>query len=330
MRRRPVRILTDGDIAALLDPDECLAAVEEAFRQHATGRAPAPGVLGVHAADGGFHIKAGLLERGRRYFAAKVNGNFAGNAARGLPRIQGVILLSDGTDGSPLALLDSAEITRLRTAAATALAARWLARVDADVATICGCGAQAPAQLAALARVRSLRRVFAFDREYERARAFAREQSASLGLAVVAADDLLAAVRESAIVVTCTPSREPILGAEAVSPGTFVAAVGADSADKQELAPDLMAAAIVVTDVTEQCAAIGDLHHSLASGQVARDDVHAELGEVVAGRKPGRRTDDEIIVFDSTGMALQDVAAAAAVFERAEATSRGLIVDFGG
>src|SRR5262245_8095747 len=254
---RSVRILTESDVGSLLGPDECLAAVEEAFRQHATGRVPPPGVLGVRATDGGFHIKAGLLDFGRHYFAAKVNGNFAGNAERGLPRIQGIIVLSDGADGSPLALLGSAEITRLRTAAATALAARWLARTDASVATICGCGVQAPSQLAALARVRPLRQVLAFDRDGERSQSFAREQSAKLGLAVAAVEDLRAAARQSAIVVTCTPSREPIVFRDFVAPGTFIAAVGADSTEKQELAPDLLAAATVVTDVTEQCATIG-------------------------------------------------------------------------
>ena len=329
MSRRSVRILTEGDVAALLGPDDCLVAVEEAFRQHATGRVPPPGVLGIRAAGGGFHIKAGMLELGRRYFAAKLNGNFAGNAERGLPRIQGVVVLADAEDGSPLALLDSAEITRLRTAAATALAARWLARADASVATICGGGAQAPAQVAALARVRALRHVFAFDRDAARARAFADAQTVRLGFPVVAVDDLQAATRQSAIVVTCTPSREAILFADSVGPGTFVAAVGADSEEKQELAPELLAVATVVTDVTQQCAAIGDLHHALVSGHVTLDHVHAELGEIVAGKKPGRRSDDEIIVFDSTGMALQDVAASAAVFARAEATSRGLTVELG-
>jgi ornithine cyclodeaminase/alanine dehydrogenase-like protein (mu-crystallin family) len=329
MSRRLVRILTEGDVAALLDPNDCLVAVEEAFRQHAAGRAPPPGVLGVRGTDGGFHIKAGLLDLGRRYFAAKVNGNFAGNAERGLPRIQGVIVLSDGDDGSPLAILGSAEVTRLRTAAATALAARLLARADASVVTMCGCGAQAPAQLVALARVRPLRQVFAFDRDAERARSFAREQGARLGVAIVPTDDLRAAAQKSAIVVTCTPSREPILFGDFLAAGTFVAAVGADSSEKQELAPELLAAATVVTDVTEQCATIGDLHHALAGGQMSRNDVYAELGEVVAGKKLGRRSEDEIIVFDSTGMALQDVAAAAAAFERAEVTSRGLTVDFG-
>jgi alanine dehydrogenase len=329
MSRRPVRILGEGEVAALLGPDECLAAVEEAFRQHGTGRVPPPGVLGIAAGGGGFHIKAGLLDLGRRYFAAKLNGNFAGNAARGLPRIQGVVVLSDGDDGTPLAILDSAAITELRTAAATALAARWLARGDADVVTIAGCGAQAPAQLTALARVRPLRQIFAFDRDTGRARRFATEQSTRLGLPVVSVDDLHVAARQSAIIVTCTPSHEPILSPDDVAPGAFVAAVGADSPDKQELAPALLASATVVTDVTDQCAAIGDLHHALTSGHVTRDHVHAELGEIVARTKPGRRSDDEVIVFDSTGMALQDVAACAAVFARAEVTGRGLVVELG-
>ncbi|HEX4574320.1 MAG TPA: hypothetical protein VH158_04265, partial [Gemmatimonadales bacterium] len=122
---------------------------------------------------------------------------------------------------------------------------------------------------------------------------------------------------------------EPILGAEDVRPGTFVAAVGADHPEKQEIAPTLMAASRVVVDVLEQAATIGDLHHALAAGVLTRADVDAELGEVVAGRKPGRRTPEETIVFDSTGMALQDVAAAATVYERALQAGRGLAVLLG-
>jgi ornithine cyclodeaminase/alanine dehydrogenase-like protein (mu-crystallin family) len=284
-------------------------------------------VLGIKGTNGGFHVKAGVLALGRRYFATKVNGNFSRNAERGLPLIQGAILLSDGDDGSPLAITDSGEITLLRTAAATALAAQYLARADARVATICGCGAQAPAQLRALARVRSLRQVLAFDSDRDRARTFAAAMGRELKIEVVAVDDLKAAVLQSAICVTCTPSRTPVLFRDFVAPGAFIAAVGADSAEKQELEPELLAAATVVTDVTEQCATIGDLHHALALGRLTPDHVHAELGEIVAGKKHGRRSDDEIIVFDSTGMALQDVAAAARVFERAEATSRGVAIE---
>jgi alanine dehydrogenase len=137
------------------------------------------------------------------------------------------------------------------------------------------------------------------------------------------------AAAHSDVVVTCTPSRRPLLLAEHVRPGTFVAAVGADSADKQELEPRLMAAGVVVADILEQCAAIGDLHHAITAGVLTKDTVHAELADVVVGRKPGRRSADEITIFDSTGTALQDVAAAAVVYEEATERGIGLRVDFG-
>ncbi|HKO67909.1 MAG TPA: ornithine cyclodeaminase family protein, partial [Burkholderiaceae bacterium] len=134
------------------------------------------------------------------------------------------------------------------------------------------------------------------------------------------------ASRASDIIVTCTSSNTPLLFSGDVSPGAFVAAVGADSEDKQELDAELLSTATVVTDVTEQCATIGDLHHAITARRMSPDRVHAELGEIVAGRKPGRSTADQIIVFDSTGMALQDVAAAAVVYERAARAGRGITV----
>src|SRR5919206_2021134 len=152
-------LLTRGDVRALLDMDACIDAVERAFRAHAEGHAVASGVLGAHVDGGGFHVKtAGLSSTVRGYFAAKVNANFPGNRERhGLPTIQGVIALFDGGNGRLLALLDSAEITSVRTAAATAVAARYLARPDSAVAGVCGCGVQGRAQLRALTRVLPVR-----------------------------------------------------------------------------------------------------------------------------------------------------------------------------
>ncbi len=169
------RLLSRRDVTRLLDPETCRVAVEEAFRQHGAGEAPPPGVLAVPAEGGGFHIKAGTLQGIRRYFAAKVNGNFSGNERLGLPRIQGVIVLCDAEDGSVLAVMDSSEITQLRTAAATAVAARELARPGSKAVTIVGCGVQGRAQLRALARVLPLTRAFAFDEREERAREFAAD-----------------------------------------------------------------------------------------------------------------------------------------------------------
>jgi alanine dehydrogenase len=318
-------LLTRHDVAELLDLDECIAAVERAFRLHAEGRTLPPGVLGIPAGEGGFHIKAAGLGG---YFAAKTNGNFSGNPARfGLPAIQGVVALFDAEKGSPLALMDSIEITILRTGAATAVAARYLARPDARAATICGCGNQGRVQLRALTRVLPLTRAYAFDADPARAARFAAEMSAELGIEVAAVADLAAAVKTSDVCVTCTPSRRAFLGRADVAPGTFVAAVGADNENKQELEPALVASSTLVVDVLEQAATVGELHHALDAGLMTRAEVHAELGEVVAGRKPGRASGDAVTIFDSTGTALQDVAAAVAVYEKARVAGRGLTLD---
>jgi alanine dehydrogenase len=323
-------ILGRRDVQQLLGMDDCIAAVEAAFRLHAEGQSLSPGVLGVRAPEGGFHIKAAGLRLGQLYFAAKTNANFPDNPRQhGLPAIQGVIVLCDAANGCPLAVMDSMEVTARRTAAATAVAAKWLARPGSSTATICGCGSQGREQLRALARVLPLRRAHAFDLDQAKAQAFARDLSRELSLDVTPTGDLSVAVRSSDVCVTCTPSRAPFLMRDHVVPGTFVAAVGADSHDKQEIDPRLMAESVIVVDVLEQCASIGDLHHALEAGVLTREAVHAELADVVTGRKPGRRSDQEITLFDSTGTAIEDVAAAVLVYEGARAAGLGLAVDLG-
>jgi len=322
-------LLTRSDVADLLDLDTCIAAVEEAFRLHGTGDA-VTGVLGIHVPGGGFHIKAGTLRLRRPYFAAKTNANFPNNpAVHGLPTIQGVIVLADAEVGTPLALLDSMEITTLRTGAATAVAAKYLAREDARTAAIIGCGNQGWVQLRALRRVRPLTAARVYDRDRGRAEELARTLAPELELTIDVANDPAGAARNSDIVVTCTSARQPILGLADVSPGTFVAAVGADNPEKQEIAPALLAASRVVVDVLEQAATLGDLHHAIAAGVMTSSDV-TELGQIVAGRAALSRGGDDVTVFDSTGMALQDVAAAAAVYERAQAAGRGIPVHLAG
>ena len=324
MNAGDVIFLGPRDVRSLLSVKDCISAVEEAFRSYGEGTAQAPGVLGIHVDGGGFHIKAGLLNLRKQYFAAKINGNFPGNHSRfGLPTIQGVIVLCDGERGTPLAVMDSRDVTSLRTAAATAVAAQCLARPASQTVTICGCGEQARHQLRALVHIFRLRSIFAFDASAERATRFADELSSELHLAIRPVNELRPAVAQSDICVTCTPSQQPFLGPDDVAEGTFVAAVGADDLHKNEIAPALMGKAKVVCDLMEQCAVMGDLHHALESGAMGRADVFAELGSIVAGKKPGRESDNEITIFDSTGMALQDVAAAAVVYEKAVQQNAG-------
>ena len=323
---RGTLVLTRRDVAALLTMPDCIGAVESAFRLYGEGRVSAPSTLGVHVHDGGFHVKAATLHT---YFAAKLNANFPANPDRlGLPTIQGVIALADARCGRLLALMDSIEITALRTAAASAVAAKHLARADSHVVTIWGCGVQGPIQLAALRQVLPVTEVWLYDTNARRASDLAAALSSDPTLAVRVATDPEAAVARSDVVVTCTPATGVILRRAAVRAGTFVAAVGADNPAKQEIEPALMAAATVVVDILDQAATMGDLHHAIEAGLMTRDQAHAELGDVVARRKPGRTSAAEITLFDSTGTALQDVAAAALTYEHALRRGAGITVDF--
>ncbi len=242
-------ILTRTEIAALMRPADWLAAAETAFRAAGEGRADAPPPLAIHGTGGVFHAKAAGLRGDRHYAALKLNANFPSNPERlGLPTIQGAILLCDGESGAVLAIMDSIEITLRRTAAATALAARYLARREARSILICGCGAQGAAQLEALREVLPLTQCLVSDRNPARAAAFADAARAG-GLEAEVSIDLAAAAPASDVIVTCTTSREAFLDLGMVRSGTFVAAVGADSPEKSEIAPALMASARVVADV---------------------------------------------------------------------------------
>ena len=308
-------VLSRSDIARLMAYEDYVVAVEAAFvwrRRARRWRRPLPA---PHVPDGSFHAKGAALLGTGAVTAIKVNGNFPGNpAANGLPTVQGVIYLADAGNGRPLAVMDSIEVTINRTAAATTLAARHLARPDSRIATLCGAGVQGRIHLVAIAAAARLERINIWDAEVEAAERLAREMSAALKLDIRATADL-SVTRDSDIIVTCTSARHAFLTLDLVRPGTFIAAVGADNSDKQEIDPALYAASLAVVDSLEQAAEIGDLHHALAAGAVTTDHVHATLGEVLAGAKPGRRDATAITLFDSTGMGLQDVAAAAAIYD---------------
>jgi ornithine cyclodeaminase/alanine dehydrogenase len=322
-------LLNRSQIAGLVTFEEYFVAVEQAFRLHAEGRTLGQGLMHLDAEAGEFHIKGGGLGLERPHFAFKINGGFYGNAkAHGLPNIVGTIVLCDGSTGFPLAIMDSAEITRQRTAAAAAVAAKHLARPTSKVITISGCGTQGHAQLAGMKSVFPLVRAFAFDVDRTQRERFAQEMSERLGMPVEAVDALGPALRESDILITCTPSRHYYVRAEDVPAGIFIAAMGADSPEKQEIEPSLLASRKLVVDILDQCERVGELHHAIEQGLMTRNDIHAQLGEVIAGKKPGRVADDEITIFDATGTALQDVAAAALVYEKATAAGIGTAFRF--
>ncbi len=329
MTEHKTLLLGQADIARMMVLPDYIEAVEQAFERHDAGHMSVPQVVHIPAPDGAFHVKSAGFVGDPSYVAVKVNGNFPNNPRlTGLPTIQGAIVLCDGRNGSLLAVIDSIEVTAMRTAAATAVAAKYLAQNHAEVATVIGCGIQGRVQLLSLLEVLPLKKVFAFDNDRNRTDAFVEQMTKATNLEIVSVDDFAAATLASQVIVTCTSSRTPFLARNHVAPGTFIAAVGSDNDDKQELQPDLLAHAKVVTDLVDQCAGIGELHHALEAGVMTRSDVVAELGAIVAGTERPDFSADDIIIFDSTGSALQDVAAAGIIYERAKSGDIGLAMEF--
>ena len=261
-------IITRRDIRRAMQPSDYLAAVELGFRAGAMGKAGSPQPMHLPVARGGFHAKGASMSLGRDYVAVKINGNFPGNPVKnGLPTIQGAICLADGSNGVLLAVIDSVEVTIQRTAATSALAAKLLAQPDSATLLVCGCGEQGRAHAAAMRAVLPITRVLLWDREFDVAEALAAQ------LEAVAVESLGAAAGQADVIACCTTANEPYLDLGMVRPGTFIAAVGADSPDKSEIAPALMSAATVVTDVTSQCLEMGDLHHAIRAGAMAAANV---------------------------------------------------------
>jgi len=301
--------------------------VEQAFALLAGRKVPAARAVGFEAPGGTFHAKVALYDAGRPRFVAKINGNFPGNpATSGLPTIQGVLVLADSSDGRPLAIMDSASLTAIRTAAASAVAADRLAKRGASVLAIVGCGLQGLAHVAALREVRPVREIRLYDVVGSRASALAARHAAAVSCHV--AGSVAEATLGADMIATCTSGGAFVLHSTEVAPGTFVAAVGADNPYKREIHPDLMRAARVVVDDPVQCAAGGDLHHAIEAGAMTADAVHADLADVVAGRHEPMEP-DAITIFDSTGVALEDAAAADLAYERARAMGLGHVLRLG-
>ena len=329
MQAEPTVLLSRSEVAKLLTVGECIDAVERMFRQLGEGKLPPPAILGIKSQQGGLHIKAGVFPGGRDYIVAKLNSNFPCNPAEhDLPTIQGLVVVCDGANGRPLAVLDSIDITIKRTAAASAVAAKYLARPDSSVATICGCGQQAAEQLRAIGTMLLLKKIYVFDTDQDAAKKFAIAAAEELSIAIEPVTELPLALRESDVCITCTTATKFFVRKQDIRAGTFIAAVGADDAHKQEIDPALIASAKVVADNLDQSCTIGDTHHAIAGGLMRKEDVYADLSEIVSGHKPGRTVADEITIFDSTGIALEDAVAAIAVYEKARADRIGALFDF--
>ena len=311
------RILTQRMIQELADPDEILMAVENAFRAYGQRQVQMPpkSYLFYSKYEGDLRTMPAYIEPIEATGVKIVNVHVR-NHERGLPTVMATIILNDPTTGFPLAIMDGTYITALRTGAAGAVAAKYLSRSNARRIAFVGCGAQAVTQLLMTLKVRPIEEVIAYDIHPEAREQFCERVRKEYGLKAVAAQNV-DEVYDADIITTTTPVHQPILRASAIRPGTHINAIGADAPGKEELDPAILLKAKVVIDDWEQASHSGEINVPVEKGLLTRDDIHAELGEVVAGLKPGRESDDEITVFDSTGLAIQDIASAQTVYRRA-------------
>jgi alanine dehydrogenase len=294
-----------ADVEAAVSPERAVEAVREAFLAYARKEWSMPPKVYVPAYPAGdFRAMPAL---GAGHALLKWVTSFPGNPAHGLPTVAGIVVLSDASNGMPRALLDAAAVTALRTGAAAVLAAETLGRADASGAAVIGAGVNGRAVARTFAAVG--RAVAFWDLDPGRARAAADE----IGADVAASRD---EALESDVVATVTPGREIVVVEGALRPGQHVSLMGADGPGKAEIAVEELARVRVFCDDWEQASHNGDLAHAVEAGALGRDDV-TELGAVLAGTAPGRRSPDDVTVFDSTGLAIQDLAIALAALERA-------------
>jgi len=310
-----MRVVGRASIEEALARIDVLESIAQGFVAYSSDRAVVPpvGELVFEEPPGDVHIKYGYL-RGDEFFVIKIASGYYENPKLGLPSGNGMMLLFRQRTGEPAAvLLDEGYLTDVRTAAAGALAARHLAPDPVRGIGVLGCGVQARLQAEWLRAVTDCRRISVWGRRAERIDAY-REEMAARGFEVQAAADPSEVAASCNLIVTTTPATEPLLNEAAVRPGTHITAVGSDTPAKQELDPAILARAdLVVADSRSQCLVRGEIAHAVRAGLLDQQRL-VELGEVIAGTAAGRSSGDQITVADLTGVAVQDIQIAAAVY----------------
>lgn len=327
MGKLEVLFLNLSDVRSVLSMDDALKAVEEVFREKGFGRVQMPPKLYIYFSKhgGDFRVMPAYLEKAEVAGVKTVNVHPKNPKLYGLRTVMAVIELLDPKTGKPLCIMDGSWLTAIRTGAAGGVAARYLARRDSKVIGLVGAGVQARTQLEALTLVlESIEHVKVFDIVREASLRYAEEMSRRLGVEVKVASSVEEAVKGVDIIVSTTPSRSPIIMNDWVDEGVHINAIGADAPGKQELDPEILRRAKIVVDDLEQAAHSGEVNVPISQGLLSKSDIYAEIGDIVAGRKPGRVSPYEITVFDSTGLAIQDIAVAWMVYRKALESGAGL------
>lgn len=320
-----MRILARQDVERALSMHQAIEAVKTGFAQLSTGRADVPvrTALEVPRHDGVSLIMPAYLPDDDAV-AVKIVSVFNENPERGLPLIHALVVVLDAKTGAPEALMDGTYLTALRTGAASGAATDLLAREDVQVAAVIGAGTQGRTQLEAVCAVRPIQEAWVYDVHADKAQEWATEMSMRLELPVRAAATPAQAVARADVICTATTASTPVFDDADVRPGTHINAVGAYTPEMQEIPPETILRALVVVDHYESAMAeAGDLLIPIEKGLITRDHIHAELGAILSGASPGRESEEQITLFKTVGVAVEDVAVARAVLDAARTMELG-------
>ncbi|MFQ6080569.1 MAG: ornithine cyclodeaminase family protein [Candidatus Bathyarchaeia archaeon] len=321
-----VLILTRMDLEKVLAMGEVMEVVEGAFAQLAKGtvKMPLRTIIGIDKHKGFVFYMPAYLE-GSDALAVKIVSLYEENLEKyRLPTIFATIQLNDPKTGMPLALMEGGYITAMRTGAASGVATKYLARRNSRVVGIVGAGIQARAQLWAVREARDVEKVFVYDAVAGRARGYAEEMSERLGVNIIPVSSVEKAVREADILVTATTAKEPVLNGNWLQPGTHINAIGWMGRDARELDSNTVKSARLIVDSKEAVLAeSGDILIPIKEGIITKDHIYAELGEIVIGRKAGRVSDNEITLWKSVGLAIQDAVTAKLAYQKAQEMNVG-------
>jgi alanine dehydrogenase len=317
-KRTCVRVIPGAIVRQVIRLEEVIELIEEAFAEDASGQHmnfPVVREILPYPTAGIYGIKAGLAKE-RRLLGLKAGGYWAQNGQKGIPRHQSTVVLFDPDTGQPVALVGANEITGLRTGAAGAVAAKYLARPESGVAGLIGCGAQGRMQLLALSKLFKLESIRVWDKFPEAARGLLDWAKEEIAVPVEVRSDARQVVEGADIVITATPGSGPVLKASWLRPGQHVNAIGSDTVGKQELEPEALIGSKLVVDNLEQCRKLGETQHLTYDHGPLEELVHAELGDVVSGKASGREAADEVTVYDATEVTFQDLVVAGAIWQR--------------
>jgi alanine dehydrogenase len=324
-------LLRKVEVARLIAMKDVIATVEEAYKAFNSGQVLQPPYIGIDLPGhrGEIDFKLGYNEGNETISMKASSGGFKNNPGDyGVPNGMGTVLLFDGRHGGLLCVMDGSLLTGLRTGACGAVSVKALARSNARKLTCIGTGNQARMQIRAIHQVMKIEVVHAWSNHAESMAKFKADIESECDLPVMLAGSKQQAVQQADILVTTTRGKGSVVEAGWVQPGTHIVAIGADAPGKQEFAPDIFRRAKLVVDSIAQCVEKGETQHAIAKGIISRSDIHAEIGEILLGRKPGRESDEEITLFDSTGMAIQDNTTAAKIYRNAVEQGVGTFFEF--